>query len=117
MFKNILKFFLKDKIIIFWVILSLSLIALMLINLFKIPKTSDPIPLHYNIYFGIDYLGAWKKIFIIPLLAFLVFLINFTLALFLYFKNKFISYLFCGTSLYVQIIFLISSLTITWINT
>ncbi|MFH1426593.1 MAG: hypothetical protein ABIG66_04175 [Candidatus Kerfeldbacteria bacterium] len=34
--------------------------------LWKLPYTSDPVFLHYNIYFGIDLTGSWYELLWIP---------------------------------------------------
>jgi hypothetical protein len=45
-------------------------------------EKGESIPIHYNIYFGIDNYGSWEKLFFLPLLGFLFLMIN----LFFYFS-------------------------------
>jgi hypothetical protein len=40
----------------------------------------DQIALHYTVDFGIDYFGSYEKIYIMPLLGLVIFIINFTLS-------------------------------------
>ena len=114
--KKNLKFFLKNKLVT--IILSSSILVNLFIwlNLFRIEKTNDLIPLHYNIYFGIDYVGEWYKLFTIPMVGLIIIAINFFLALLIYFENKFIAYILLSTALFIQIILILSSLAIVWIN-
>ncbi len=39
-------------------------------------EAGEIIPLHYNIYFGVDYLGAWQYVFALPAFATVVFILN-----------------------------------------
>lgn len=42
----------------------------------KIDRNTNPIFLHYNIYFGIDLIGPWYQIFIMPVAVLFILLIN-----------------------------------------
>ena len=53
---------------------------------------SGQIPLHYNIYFGIDRVGPWYYAFVIPLFGLIVFAVNTALGYIFYFREKVISY-------------------------
>ncbi|MEA2088888.1 MAG: hypothetical protein U9O55_03560 [Patescibacteria group bacterium] len=114
--KNFFKFFFKDKIIFANLIISIIINSIIWINLLRIKKVGEMIPLHYNVYFGIDYIGDWHKIFIVPLIGIIILIINFLLALLIYYKDKFISYILVFTVLFVQIILFLASLSIVWIN-
>lgn len=69
-----------------------------------IPISSSWIPLHANVYFGIDWLGPWIYIFIYPALALIFALINFILAMELQAYNLFLSRLILWISLIIQLI-------------
>lgn len=75
------------------------------------------IPLHYNVYFGIDLIGNWYQLLIIPLFGFLIICLNNILAAFLYLKDKLMAYFLVGTALFVQIILFLATLAIVWLNT
>src|SRR4030042_1891246 len=83
-------FFLKDKIIIANLIASLIFLLLFKIG-FKF-NSSSQLFLHYNIYFGIDWIGSWYKIYIYPFAGLLIFIINFLLAIYFYENTKITSY-------------------------
>lgn len=63
---------------------SLALVVLMIaLPLWKLlPIVSDRpfIPLHYNIYLGIDRFGPWYQIFILPVIGGVILLLNLSLA-------------------------------------
>ena len=77
---------------------------------------SESMPLHYNIYFGIDLLGDWYQIFILPGLGLLFFLINFIAGFVSYHKEKIISYFLAGTASFCQLILLVATALIIFIN-
>ena len=70
------------------------------------------IPLHYNIYFGVDLLGSKNEIFKLPLIALLIFLINLALSLFFYKKEKIFSYFLVLAGFLIQIFLLTAGLLI-----
>jgi len=88
-------------------------IAIWIILYFKIEPSSYPIPLHYNIYTGIDAIDYWYKIFIIPGFGITVILINVIIGLFFNLKEKIISYIMYTAAMIIQIILLASSIILT----
>ena len=97
----------------------LALLAGLLINVFfwlalraLTSPLENPIPLHYNIYFGVDLLGDKKEIFKLSFIASLMLLINFVLSFIIYHKEKLLSYFFVFSGALIQIMLLIFSLLI-----
>lgn len=86
------------------------------VNLLKVQKVDGLIPLHYNIYLGIDYMGEWYKIFMIPIFGLVVLLFNLFLSSLIYFNDKFITYILLSVSLLVQVILFLASFAVVWIN-
>lgn len=76
-----------------------------------------PIILHYNVYFGVDMLGGWKQVFILPLMGIILFIINFLLSLYFY-KNKerIASHLLLMATLMLQLSLIIASISVIVIN-
>jgi len=112
-------FFLRDKVVLINLIVSLIiLLALFGLFIYKIPlyKSNKQLFLHYNIYFGIDWIGQWYKIFIYPLLGALIFIINLSLGILFYNKEKVITYLLLFSATFCEIIICIASLAVLWIN-
>lgn len=84
--------------------------------LLKNRADNSSVILHYNIYLGVDFLGEWYKIFIIPTLGLAILVINFVLSYFLYHKERFLSYFLTGISGLVQIILLLAAIMIIEAN-
>lgn len=104
--------------IVFGAALIINVINLIFIFLkFSPPQNPERLlPLHYNIYFGVDFIGEWHKIFIIPALGFFFTIINFILADIIYVRDKVIGYFLAGESVFVQIILFLASYAIVSIN-
>lgn len=113
----LLNLYLQDRFIkinfFFGILVNISL---WLILVWWTRSFPELIPLHYNIYFGIDLFGPWYQIFILPLLGLIFFLINFPISSFVYRKEKILSYFLVATSSFVQIIFVLAIIFIIFIN-
>lgn len=73
--------------------------------------------LHYNVYFGVDVIGDWRKIFFLPALGLFLFFLNLFLAWSFYKQEeKVAAYLLMLVSLLVQVSLIIASATLTSIN-
>lgn len=98
-----------SKPILYWpFLISLFLnILVWVILLIKVPISSAGIPLHYNIYFGIDWFGSWIMIFSYPLIGILIVLINFFISLKLQLKEVFLTKLIGFLNILIQLILLL----------
>lgn len=109
--------FFQDKIIRVNLFFSLILnIALWGFLAWQVKDFPELIPLHYNIYFGIDLLGPWYQIFLLPTIGLVIFIINFFLGTIFFLKEKIISYFLAGASSLIQILLLIAGLAIVFLN-
>ncbi|MFA6410360.1 MAG: hypothetical protein WCW26_02175 [Candidatus Buchananbacteria bacterium] len=77
---------------------------------------SESVPLHYNIYYGIDLIGPWYQILVMPGLGLLFILINLLASAIIYRKEKMIGYFLVGACSLCQLIFVLASIFITFIN-
>lgn len=99
--------------------LSLSLLLNILLwiwLLWKINPGPDPVFLHYNILFGVDFIGEWWQVLFLPLAGLLIFLINGIIAWMLFSKDKFISLLLNAVSLLCQMIIFIAGALLVFLN-
>jgi len=73
--------------------------------------------LHYNVYFGVDIMGNWKQVFIMPSIGLILFLINGFLAAYFY-KNKerIAGYILLITSFMAQLSLMVASISVIIIN-
>src|SRR3989338_8238054 len=101
-----LKEYLKNTVVLINVIVSFLCIAALFILIFlKIRPTSQPIPLHYNVYVGINYIGPWYYLYGIPVIASIIVLINQILGLIFFHRKKFLSYFLGVASSLVSLYF------------
>lgn len=62
------------------VLLLVAMVGLPLWRLAPIVETNPFIPLHYNIFLGVDRFGPWYEVFILPVLGIVILILNFALA-------------------------------------
>ncbi|OGF21524.1 hypothetical protein A2316_01925 [Candidatus Falkowbacteria bacterium RIFOXYB2_FULL_38_15] len=91
-----------------WVVIAWKFIPLV--------TPGEPLPLHFNIYFGIDFIGEWYKLLFIPLLGIIFIFTNFILADIAYLRDKIVSYFLLGASVFAQIILFLAVYMIILIN-
>lgn len=91
-------------------------VALFLFFYFFIKQSNIPIVLHYNVGWGVDYLGEVKSIFILPTIGMIIFLLNGVLALKLWGKNRILSYFLTVVTFLVQCFLVISGIALYLIN-
>jgi len=109
--------FYRDKILRINAIFCFLLNLILWIGLFWQSRLfTESMPLHYNIYFGVDLYGPWYRIFLIPAVGLAVILINFTIGSFLYAKEKMLSYFLAGTASFIQLIVFLATFAIIYVN-
>jgi hypothetical protein len=82
-----------------------------------ISKIDVGIILHYNVYFGVDYVGDWKNALFMPLIGLSLFILNSILAIYFYGqKERIASHILLLTSFMIQLAFIIASFSIIIIN-
>ena len=107
----------KDKQIM--AVLFLSVLLNIFIWIFLIQNQKEnvyPIILHYNLFFGVDYLGNYEKVFLIPLSGLIIIIVNSVLGHLLYLKEKLAVYFLIFIVFIIQIFLLIDSYLIIKIN-
>jgi len=105
----------RNFIVIFGVSLGL-LILTAGVAFIRFGEITTPLIIHFDVYQGIDFFGGKMEIFGILFSAFVMILINFFLADFLYHRQRFLSYIFSFGSLWITILILISMGVIISIN-
>ncbi len=85
--------FFADRIVLVTVSLGLVLTGLVSWLVYtKFHQQTEFVPLHYNIYFGIDLYGPWYQILTLPATGLGLLFINFILSFILYKRVKLFSY-------------------------
>ncbi|MFH1597644.1 MAG: hypothetical protein ABIB97_01050 [Patescibacteria group bacterium] len=75
------------------------------------PK-SEPIPLHYNIYFGIDLIGVWYNMYAMPFSGLLIIGINIWLLKIVKPKDVLTKYFLAAGLTFAQVILLLATVYI-----
>ena len=110
------RIFLSDRLIQINLLLSLILVVASFVLIFlKIKPTNTTIPLHYNIYFGIDYMDVWYKAYGLPVFGALIYIINSVLALMVY-REKLLSYFFVFGNTFAEIIVIVATIFVVLLN-
>ncbi|MDP1619865.1 MAG: hypothetical protein Q8M12_02610 [bacterium] len=82
-----------------------------------IQPVAFPIILHYNVYFGVDLVGGYRQVYILPLIGFILFLINSSLSIYFYGqKERIASYILLIAVLMIQLSLVVASTSIILIN-
>lgn len=122
--KNFLKLFtvliFKDGFfrLLFFFSLAVNLFiwAFLYLKFSPLQTMGETLPLHYNIYFGIDFIGRWYEVFIMPLVGIFFIIINFILADIIYLRDKVTSYFLTGAGAFIQILLFLAAYSIIIIN-
>lgn len=119
-FKRIFKEndFFQNKIILWFLVLNIfSNICNWAVLFFLVSRLDGGIVLHYNVYFGVDDIGDWRRSFMLPAIGLVIFLANSFLALFFY-KNKerIASYILLSSAFMAQLCLIIASISVILIN-
>lgn len=88
----------------------LANLATWLVLYLRLTPAEFPIPLHYTIYFGIDYVDNWSQAYYLPLTGLIIIIINVIISIFIFPYGRVLSYLLLGSALLGQVILLIGAL-------
>ena len=77
---------------------------------------ADPVFLHYNILFGVDFIGEWWRVFYLPLTGTLIIFANAVIGWFLFQRDKYIAYAFLGMAMLCQVFLLIGAALLVFLN-
>lgn len=104
--------------IYFFILLIINIIIWLTARFIDTEIGEELIALHYNVDFGINLIGEAKKIYIIPLLGFLIIIINFIIfgSVGKYRGRVFIFHILFAASLLANIILLMAITSIYLIN-
>lgn len=87
------------------------------ILLFFVRSQQSIVIVHYNVYFGIDLIGDWGQIFIVPFIALIFTIVNTLLAQWFYGqKERIASYVLLLASLLVSMSSILACASIALIN-
>ena len=84
--------------------------------LWQIKPEEEMVFLHYNILFGVDYVGSWWKVLFLPIAGIFIYLLNAILAWALFGKDKFFAQILNFISVLCQIFILIAASLLVFLN-
>ena len=97
----------RDKILVaMWLLSALADGLAWWLLYSKFHAQTEFVPLHYNIYFGIDLYGPWWRVLLLPLSGTFFLFLNPILSFILYQRAKIISYLLLFSLLVTEIVLL-----------
>lgn len=107
------KLFIRDR----WVYVPLALVFFVQgfcwwYTVVHVRPTNEQIFLHYTIVFGVDLVGEWWKMYIIPFSGLLTLIVNSLVAFFMYGSEKVMARMLLAYTVLVQIFILIGLLKI-----
>lgn len=82
----------------------------------SLPADQAYIPLHYNIYLGVDSFGNWQNAFIMPGVGLAFIVVNTVLALSIFNKKEIASHFLCLAAAFAQILLFVSAVFVILIN-
>ena len=108
----------QSHIVVWLLILSLVANVINWLSLRIWIKPVDfPIILHYNVYFGVDLIGNYGQVFVLPLIGLILFVVNVALSMYFYEqKERIASYILLIATLMIQLSLIVASVSIILIN-
>jgi hypothetical protein len=101
--------------VISFVLLAL-LFALPIWRIVPLAESQPFLPLHYNIYFGVDRFGPWYQVFVLPVLGLVFLLSNLFFQTIFYKREKFLTLLFAYTTIVIEVVLLVAMALIVLLN-
>lgn len=103
-FHSLAKKYFSDRFFLILVCASVLLIGSSSVSfIIAIPKTDEMVYLHYTIYFGIDFIGSWLKLFWIPASGLGILILNTISAIFLVDDHRLLSSFLTISSFFYQL--------------
>lgn len=111
---------LRNKRFVWCVVLSILFLlldtALPIWRIVPLSSTRPYIPLHYNIYLGVDQLGSWYQIFLLPALGLVLFLFNLILQTVAFRKEKLLATMLAVATVLIEGLLLFAMALIVLLN-
>lgn len=96
--------------ILAWLVLYIK------IQPFSYLTATGDIPLHFNVYFGIDIYGKWYQVFILPLFGLLIIILNNIVGYMLFARERLLTLFMVWSQLVLNFILFAASVFIVLLN-
>ena len=111
-----IRLFTKDKWIRATFLPTIGLCLLALLGLVRFFPHQDNAVLHYNVYFGIDLLGPWSSILLIPASTLTLVVLNGVAAAYLWRSDRVVSYFLGVGTLFITVTAVVGALLLWYLN-
>jgi len=112
-----LKLYFKNKGVLAFLSSSLLInLATWFWLLWEIRPQTDPIFLHYNILFGVDYVGEWWRILYLPIIGLMILLVNAILGWVFFNQDKFLAAILNSAALFCQVFIFVAASLLVFLN-
>ncbi len=91
-------------------------VALPILRIVPLRVARPFIPLHYNIYLGVDQLGPWNQIFVLPILGLCLFLFNLCVQTVAFRREKLLALIIAVATVILECVFLGAMILIVLLN-
>ncbi len=105
----------KQNLVLLGLGLGLNLASWIWLSL-NIHPHLDQVFLHYNTLFGVDLVGPWYAVFALPSAGLFIMICNAILGWMLYKEDPFAAYLLNAVSIFVNLLLLISTALLVFLN-
>ncbi|MEK7065198.1 MAG: hypothetical protein AAB963_02020 [Patescibacteria group bacterium] len=112
-----IKLYFKNWPIFITTVVALCLnIAAWIWLLIEIRPQTEPVFLHYNILFGVDYVGEWWQVLYLPISGLVIIIVNAVMGWLLFSRDKFLAQILNGISLFCQLFLFIAAALLVFLN-
>ena len=85
-------------------------------RIMPLAKEQPFIPLHYNVYFGVDRFGPWYYAFVIPSLGLLFVIISAVMQTYFFQRERMLTQFFAWSTLFLELIFFLAMVLLILLN-
>ncbi|NBS41394.1 hypothetical protein EBS80_01930 [bacterium] len=97
-------------------VLLLLTIALPVWRILPLSSVKPFIPLHYNVYMGVDAFGPWYDVFVLPALGFVLLAVNLVFQVVFFRRERILSVFFAVATVASEAVLLAAMLMIVLLN-
>ncbi len=110
----------QDRLYVWMLIASVLLwMAAVLLLVWRIVPLSAQkpyLPLHYNVYFGVDRFGPWVQVFVLPGLGLFFLLVSLVMQSHFYQREKMLARFFSLSTVFIEATFFVATILIVLLN-
>lgn len=115
--KTLFSFLFSHKGSIFVALTAVLLnIGIWFFMFFKRQPDDYPLPLHYDVYGGVDTIDVWSKLYYLPILGIVIILINYAISALIADKDVMIAYFLNIASVLIQVILFVALFWIVYLQ-